>query len=91
MLVRSHRPEQKRRIIGDTFMRVADVAIKDLNLKPEDVFLAQGTLRSVASPRLQPSPPHLCGPKLIPLSRGSLIHVRLCLVAGVEFCVVRLL
>ena len=38
-------PEQKRRIIGDTFMHVADDAIKDLNLKPEDVFLAQGTLR----------------------------------------------
>lgn len=38
-------PEQKRKIIGDTFMRVANQAIADLELKAEDVFLVQGTLR----------------------------------------------
>lgn len=38
-------PEEKRQIIGDTFMRVADDIISTLNLKPEDVFLGQGTLR----------------------------------------------
>lgn len=38
-------PEEKRKITGDTFMRVAETATKDLQLKPEDVYLAQGTLR----------------------------------------------
>ncbi|KJE97232.1 GMP synthetase, variant [Capsaspora owczarzaki ATCC 30864] len=38
-------PEEKRKIVGDTFMRVAETAVKDLNLRPEDVYLAQGTLR----------------------------------------------
>jgi GMP synthase (glutamine-hydrolysing) len=38
-------PEQKRRIIGDTFMRVAEKEIAKLGIKVEDVFLAQGTLR----------------------------------------------
>ncbi len=38
-------PEVKRKIIGDTFMRVSEKAICDLNLRPDDVFLAQGTLR----------------------------------------------
>ena len=38
-------PEEKRKIIGDTFMRVAEKAIAKFNLQPEEVFLAQGTLR----------------------------------------------
>lgn len=38
-------PEVKRQIIGDTFMRVANEVIEDLNLNPDEVFLAQGTLR----------------------------------------------
>jgi GMP synthase (glutamine-hydrolysing) len=38
-------PEIKRQIIGDTFMRVAETAIKNLKLNPKDVILAQGTLR----------------------------------------------
>lgn len=38
-------PEEKRHIIGDTFMRVAERAIDDLGLNWERVFLAQGTLR----------------------------------------------
>ncbi|EDQ87279.1 uncharacterized protein MONBRDRAFT_33449 [Monosiga brevicollis MX1] len=38
-------PEEKRKIIGDTFMRVAEKVVSSFNLKPEDVFLAQGTLR----------------------------------------------
>ncbi|XP_071480780.1 GMP synthase [glutamine-hydrolyzing]-like [Diadema antillarum] len=38
-------PEEKRKIIGDTFMRIADEVCLELNLKPEDTILAQGTLR----------------------------------------------
>lgn len=38
-------PEEKRKIIGDTFMKIADGIISELNLRPEDVFLGQGTLR----------------------------------------------
>lgn len=38
-------PEQKRQIIGDTFMNVAETAIKNLNLDFKKVILAQGTLR----------------------------------------------
>ncbi|CAL1295434.1 unnamed protein product [Larinioides sclopetarius] len=38
-------PEEKRKIIGDTFMRVANEIIADLNLKPEETLLGQGTLR----------------------------------------------
>ncbi|XP_048775368.1 GMP synthase [glutamine-hydrolyzing]-like [Ostrea edulis] len=38
-------PEEKRKIIGDTFMKVANEVIEELNLKPEDVYLGQGTLR----------------------------------------------
>ncbi|XP_015927876.1 GMP synthase [glutamine-hydrolyzing] isoform X6 [Parasteatoda tepidariorum] len=38
-------PEEKRKIIGDTFMRVANDIISDLNLKPEETLLGQGTLR----------------------------------------------
>lgn len=38
-------PEEKRQIIGDTFMKIADEIICEMNLKPEDVYLGQGTLR----------------------------------------------
>merc|ERR1711988_1174052 len=38
-------PEDKRRIIGDTFMRVSERITKDLGLSVEQTFLAQGTLR----------------------------------------------
>ena len=38
-------PEDKRRIIGDTFMRVAEESIKGFNLEVATTFLAQGTLR----------------------------------------------
>ncbi|XP_046336154.1 GMP synthase [glutamine-hydrolyzing]-like [Haliotis rufescens] len=38
-------PEEKRKIIGDTFMKVANEVIEELKLKPEEVFLGQGTLR----------------------------------------------
>lgn len=38
-------PEEKRKIIGDTFIKVAEQAIRDLGLHAEDVVLAQGTLR----------------------------------------------
>nr|KAG5698957.1 hypothetical protein BaRGS_024878 [Batillaria attramentaria] len=35
-------PEEKRKIIGDTFMKVANEFLEELNLKPEDVLLGQG-------------------------------------------------
>jgi len=38
-------PEVKRKIIGDTFMNVANRIIQDLDLDPEKVVLGQGTLR----------------------------------------------
>lgn len=38
-------PEEKRKIIGDTFMHVANDLVEELNLKPEEVYLGQGTLR----------------------------------------------
>lgn len=38
-------PENKRKIIGDTFMKVAEEKIKELNLTVNETFLAQGTLR----------------------------------------------
>lgn len=38
-------PEQKRRIIGDTFVVVAESEIAALNCNPDEMFLAQGTLR----------------------------------------------
>lgn len=38
-------PEEKRKIIGDTFIKVAQQAIEDLGLSADEVILAQGTLR----------------------------------------------
>lgn len=38
-------PEQKRKIIGDTFMRVSEEELRKFGLNPDEVFLAQGTLR----------------------------------------------
>ena len=38
-------PEEKRKIIGDTFMKVMHKITADLDLDPENTFLAQGTLR----------------------------------------------
>ncbi|XP_071839853.1 GMP synthase [glutamine-hydrolyzing]-like isoform X2 [Apostichopus japonicus] len=38
-------PEEKRQIIGDTFIKVADQICKELNLNPLETVLAQGTLR----------------------------------------------
>ncbi|ERE88493.1 GMP synthase [glutamine-hydrolyzing]-like protein [Cricetulus griseus] len=38
-------PEEKRKIIGDTFVKIANEVIGEMSLKPEEVFLAQGTLR----------------------------------------------
>jgi len=38
-------PEEKRQIIGDTFMTVADQAVAKLKLPTDSVLLAQGTLR----------------------------------------------
>ncbi|GET88481.1 Gmp synthase, putative [Leishmania tarentolae] len=38
-------PEEKRNIIGNTFMTVCDRVIKELHLDVENLLLAQGTLR----------------------------------------------
>mmetsp|Transcript_30058 Transcript_30058/g.85895 ORF Transcript_30058/g.85895 Transcript_30058/m.85895 type:complete len:691 (-) Transcript_30058:33-2105(-) len=38
-------PEDKRRIIGDTFMHVSERIQRELGLDPDNTFLAQGTLR----------------------------------------------
>merc|ERR1719230_1642720 len=38
-------PEDKRRIIGDTFMHVSERIQKELGLDPDNTCLAQGTLR----------------------------------------------
>lgn len=38
-------PEEKRKIIGDTFMRVAEKALAELDIPKEKVFLVQGSLR----------------------------------------------
>lgn len=45
MLCQTTNPEEKRKIIGDVFVRVANDAMTDMGLKPEEVFLGQGTLR----------------------------------------------
>ncbi|UXI19383.1 H/ACA ribonucleoprotein complex subunit 3 [Sarcoptes scabiei] len=38
-------PEEKRKIIGDAFIRLADEIIHELKLDPNEVLLGQGTLR----------------------------------------------
>ena len=35
-------PEEKRKIIGDTFIKVADEALVELDLQANEIFLAQG-------------------------------------------------
>ncbi|XP_038060989.1 GMP synthase [glutamine-hydrolyzing]-like [Patiria miniata] len=59
MLNTTIEPEEKRQIIGDTFMRIAEEVCVELNLKPEDTILAQGTLR----PDLIESASHLASSK----------------------------
>ncbi|KAF4521610.1 hypothetical protein B566_EDAN006652 [Ephemera danica] len=45
LLCQTTSPEDKRKIIGDMFVKVANEVISELNLRPEEVFLGQGTLR----------------------------------------------
>lgn len=45
MLCETTNPEEKRKIIGDVFVRVANETMAEMGLKPEEVFLGQGTLR----------------------------------------------
>ncbi|XP_050664667.1 GMP synthase [glutamine-hydrolyzing] isoform X2 [Leptidea sinapis] len=45
LLCQTAAPEDKRRIIGDVFMRVAEQAVRDLDLQEDQVLLGQGTLR----------------------------------------------
>ena len=52
-------PEDKRMIIGDTFMRVTEDTVRKLGIKADRVYLAQGTLR----PDLIESGSHLASTK----------------------------
>jgi len=45
LLCKTVDPETKRKIIGDTFVQVAEKVIRNLELNPEEVLLCQGTLR----------------------------------------------
>ena len=45
LLYQTINPEEKRQIIGDTFIKLAEEVVKEMNLKPEETFLGQGTLR----------------------------------------------
>lgn len=45
MLCFTINPEEKRKIIGDTFVKEVNEVIKELKLVAENVYLAQGTLR----------------------------------------------
>ena len=45
LLCHTTNPEVKRKIIGDTFMTVANRITEDMKLDPAKVVLGQGTLR----------------------------------------------
>ncbi|XP_078052850.1 GMP synthase burgundy [Augochlora pura] len=45
MLCATINPEEKRKIIGDVFVKIANEVMAEMGLKTEDVFLGQGTLR----------------------------------------------
>lgn len=45
MLSQVTAPEEKRKIIGDTFIKISQELIAQLDLNPDHVFLGQGTLR----------------------------------------------
>ncbi|KAL1488977.1 hypothetical protein ABEB36_014757 [Hypothenemus hampei] len=45
ILCNNTNPEEKRKIIGDIFVKISDEIVADLKLKPEEVLLGQGTLR----------------------------------------------
>ncbi|XP_055858359.1 GMP synthase [glutamine-hydrolyzing] isoform X2 [Episyrphus balteatus] len=45
MLCQTFNPEEKRKIIGDVFVKVTNDVVSEMKLKPEEVLLAQGTLR----------------------------------------------
>jgi GMP synthase (glutamine-hydrolysing) len=38
-------PEHKRKIIGDTYIRVAEQALSEMDIPRDDIFLVQGSLR----------------------------------------------
>ncbi|XP_059057714.1 GMP synthase [glutamine-hydrolyzing] isoform X2 [Achroia grisella] len=45
LLCHATAPEDKRKIIGDVFIRIAEQAVHDLHLQEDHVLLGQGTLR----------------------------------------------
>lgn len=45
MLCYADNPEDKRKIIGDTFINVTNDFLREIRVDPEDIILCQGTLR----------------------------------------------
>ncbi|XP_041777515.1 GMP synthase [glutamine-hydrolyzing] isoform X2 [Anopheles merus] len=45
MLCQTISPEDKRKIIGDVFVKVSNDVLREMNLNADEVYLAQGTLR----------------------------------------------
>uniref|UniRef100_A0A2M3Z059 GMP synthase (glutamine-hydrolyzing) n=1 Tax=Anopheles braziliensis TaxID=58242 RepID=A0A2M3Z059_9DIPT len=45
MLCQTVSPEDKRKIIGDVFVKVSNEILREMNLNADEVYLAQGTLR----------------------------------------------
>ncbi|KAM7351414.1 GMP synthase burgundy isoform 1-T1 [Cochliomyia hominivorax] len=45
MLCQTINPEEKRKIIGDIFVKITNDIVSEMKLKPDEVMLAQGTLR----------------------------------------------
>lgn len=44
MLCHTADPEEKRKIIGDVFVRITDEIVAELNLKPEEVRIADNMI-----------------------------------------------
>lgn len=45
LLSQTLEPEEKRKIIGDVFVKISDEIVAEMNLRPDEILLAQGTLR----------------------------------------------
>ena len=75
-------PEDKRKIIGDIFVEVANQVMADLHLDPNEVLLAQGTLRpdliesasKVASSKADVIKTHHNDRCLIPIQHGEIFQ-----------------
>ena len=47
VLCQTIEPEEKRKIVGDTFMKIVDDEAKEMGLTINDCYLAQGRLQSI--------------------------------------------